>query len=268
MTAIAEATDRARAIHEALLRAGELTNDDRVVDVAQLSGGWSRHSYVAHAERADGERRRYIVRVEAPGGVLETDIATEYALYHALEGTDEIATPSVFHFDAAKDNAFANRFIVMEAVDGHGRQHVSPARPRVARGATGTVSAAIATDMVENVARLHRFPTDATARRAPSRGSGFVDVVDRWQTVYEEKHLGTRPGDRGGVRVAALARTGRHADRRRPRRLPDRQRARPRGPRVSRARLGAGLHRRRALRSRLPRRSSASPASTSGRSRR
>jgi hypothetical protein len=112
------AIDRAQAVTEGLQAAGALSGADRVTEVAQLSGGWSRHSYVADASLASGGQRRFIVRAEAPGGVLETDIAAEYALYHALDGEDDIATPSVYYFDPTGDNAFGNRYMVMEAMPG------------------------------------------------------------------------------------------------------------------------------------------------------
>lgn len=182
------ATDhRAQEVTDLLRAAGELSESDRVTEVSQLSGGWSRHSFIASAELGSGSTRRYIVRAEAPGGVLETDIAAEYALYHALDGTDDIATPSVYGFVETTDNAFGNRFMVMEAMSGTAANTFR--RPDLDwleedwNGERG-----IARDMVENLARLHRFPVDRIPKGAVPE-LGFLDVVDRWQAVYEERHL-------------------------------------------------------------------------------
>jgi aminoglycoside phosphotransferase (APT) family kinase protein len=178
---------QAQQLTAVLRDAGALGSDDRVDEVAQLSGGWSRHSFTAVAGLRSGERRRFIVRVEAPGGVLETDIAAEYALYHALDAEPEIRTPRVYHFDGSPDNAFGNRFMVMEHVDGD-------AANTFRRGDREWLEAdwngprGIATDMVENLARLHCLAAEKLpAGTVPELG--YLDVVDRWQTVYEERRL-------------------------------------------------------------------------------
>ena len=183
----ATATDRARAVTDGLRAGGELGADGHVTEVAQLSGGWSRHSFVAHAELASGEQRRYIVRVEAPGGVLETDIAAEFALYHALDGDQDIPTPSVYHFAATNDNAFGNRFIVMQAMPGRAANTFRRGdRQWLAEDWEGP--RLIARDTVETLVRLHRFPADLLPADAVPR-LGFLEVVDRWQAVYEERRL-------------------------------------------------------------------------------
>jgi aminoglycoside phosphotransferase (APT) family kinase protein len=179
--------DRAQLLTDALRAAGQLTADERISDVSQLSGGWSRHSFVAKAKLASGEARTFIVRAEAPGGVLETDIAAEYALYHALDGEADIATPSVYHFEETSDNAFGNRFIIMEAMTGIAANAFRrPDREWLEEDWNGPRG--IASDMVENLARLHLFPADRLPAGAVPE-LDFLDVVDRWQSVYEEKHL-------------------------------------------------------------------------------
>jgi aminoglycoside phosphotransferase (APT) family kinase protein len=178
-----QAADRAQAITTALRDAGQLGSDERVSDVSQLSGGWSRHSYIATAELSSGDSRRYIVRVEAPGGVLDTDIAAEYALYHALDDADDIATPSVYYFDETRENAFVNRFMVMEHVPGTAANAFrAPDREWLLEDWNGPRG--IARDVVENLARLHTFPVDALpAGTVPVLA--YLEVVDRWQQVYE-----------------------------------------------------------------------------------
>lgn len=60
-------------------------------------------------------------------------------------------------------------------------------------------AAGIAPDMVENLARLHRFPVDRLPPGAVPE-LDYLDVVDRWQTVYEEKHLVRDPVTEEGFR--------------------------------------------------------------------
>jgi aminoglycoside phosphotransferase (APT) family kinase protein len=182
-----DAEDRANAITGALQGAGQLGPEGRVLEVAQLSGGWSRHSFVATAKEGSGEQHSYIVRAEAPGGVLETDIAAEYALYHALDDADDIATPSVYYFDDSRANVFGNRFMVMEYVPGKAanafRRHDREWLEEDWSGPRG-----IARDMVENLARLHAFPVASIPSHAVPE-LDYLAVVDRWQAVYEERRL-------------------------------------------------------------------------------
>jgi len=119
--------------------------------------------------------------------VLETDIAAEYALYHALDDEPEIRTPRVYYFDDTGDNPFGHRFMVMEHVSGVAANAFRrPDREWLAQDWTGPRG--IATDMVENLARLHCLSVERLpAGTVPELG--YLDVVDRWQQVYEEKHL-------------------------------------------------------------------------------
>ena len=192
------ADERADFLTTGLREAGALEPGDHIYEVDQLSGGWSRHSFVARAALGTGGERALIVRVEAPGGVLETDIAAEYALYHALDDEPEIRTPRVCYFQSTRENPFGNRFMVMEHVSGRaanafrrGDREWLETDWNDARG--------IATDMVENLARLHRVPVERLpAGTVPQLG--FLDVVERWQTVYEEKHLVRDPVTEEGFR--------------------------------------------------------------------
>jgi aminoglycoside phosphotransferase (APT) family kinase protein len=181
------AEQRARAVTDGLREAGELGPNDRVRDVVQLSGGWSRHSFVATAGLGSGAERRYIVRAEAPGGVLETDLAAEYALYKALEGAPDVRTPSVYYFDPGRENPFANRYMVMQHVGGKvPNTFRRPDREWLEQDWNGPRR--IAEDMVENLARLHTFALERIPRDTVPE-LGFLDVVERWQAVYEDKHL-------------------------------------------------------------------------------
>jgi aminoglycoside phosphotransferase (APT) family kinase protein len=181
------ADERADLLTAVLRDATALRADERVEEVTQLSGGWSRHSYVASARLGSGDSRRFIVRVEAPGGVLETDIAAEHALYHALDDEPEIRTPRVYYFDGSGDNAFGHRFMVMEHVSGKAANTFRRADREWLEADWGGPRG-IATDMVENLARLHCLPAERLpAGTVPELG--FLKVVDRWQAVYEEKHL-------------------------------------------------------------------------------
>jgi aminoglycoside phosphotransferase (APT) family kinase protein len=194
----AEADPRAEFLSAALREAGALGGDERIEAVDQLSGGWSRHSFVARAALRGAQERRFIVRVEAPGGVLETDIAAEYALYHALDDEPDIRTPHVYYFASNGENPWGNRFMVMEHVEGEAPNTFRRGdRQWLQEDWDGPRG--IATDLVENLARLHTLPVDRLpAGTVPELG--FLEVVDRWQAVYEEKRLVRDPVTEEGFR--------------------------------------------------------------------
>jgi aminoglycoside phosphotransferase (APT) family kinase protein len=190
--------EQAAFVTDALRSAEALAGGELISRVEQLSGGWSRHSHVARTHPEAGGERQFIIRVEAPGGVLETDIAAEYALYHALDAEPEIRTPHVYYFDGTGDNPFGHRLMIMEHVAGSAANAFRRGdRTWLAEDWNGPKGIAI--DMVENLARLHSLPADRLpAGTVPELG--FLDVVERWQTVYEEKHLVRDPVTEEGFR--------------------------------------------------------------------
>ena len=182
MIAIASRTE---AVEAALRETGELEPGDEVRDVEQLPGGWSRHSFVAHAELGDGDQRRYIVRVKPAGALLDTDLALEYRVYTALAGTG-LAAPRVYAFVASDDTPFDGPFIVMEHIDGTAPNMYSRSdQARLADDWAGPRT--IAADMVEHLARIHGLAGRRAAGR-PAR-AGLRRRRRRWRSVYEERHL-------------------------------------------------------------------------------
>jgi aminoglycoside phosphotransferase (APT) family kinase protein len=177
---------RVEAIDAHLRRAGRLRGDERVVAVSQMSGGWSRHSFVAGVAGPAGEvSREYVVRVEAPGGVLETDVATEYAVFAALEG-QPVSTPRVFGLEPAADNPFEGPFFVMEKVGGHAPNVFRSAdREELAESWRG--DRAIARDMVENLAGLHQLELSSVPPSVPRLE--YAEVIARWHDVYRRYRL-------------------------------------------------------------------------------
>lgn len=175
--------DRAEAVTAALRAAGELGPGDRVERLEQLLGGWSRHSFRAHARTAAGGERDYVVRVKPRGALLDTDLGLEYRVHQALDAED-IATPRAYHLSDDDDTPLGGPFFVMDFVDGK-----APNMFKDGAWLAGDWNGprGIAQDMVTNLARIH---TLGPQRRPPGVPSlGFADVVARWRRVYEEKRL-------------------------------------------------------------------------------
>ena len=172
--------ERIAALTAGLREAGTIGASETIDHVAQLSGGWSRRSYEANA----GDRR-FIVRVKPPGGLLDTDLVAEYAVFDAL-ASEDVATPAVYFLDPSEDNPFGGQYFVMERVPGR-------AANAFRRGERDWLvrnwedSRSIARDMASNLARLHGASAARLPETIPRRD--FLQVVEQWRSVYEEKRL-------------------------------------------------------------------------------
>lgn len=179
------AKDQAAEITDALRAAGELGAGERIEDVAQLAGGWSRHSYIATPRSDSAPSRRYVVRVRPAGALLDTDLELEYRLYRHLQEID-IPTPRVFTLISNPESAFDGPYIVMEHIDGvvpdtYDRED----QRRLAADWDGP--RAIAQQMVENLSRIHGAGDGSLPESLPRLE--FADVVARWREVYETRRL-------------------------------------------------------------------------------
>lgn len=179
------APDPAAAVARALVDAGELGAGDRVESVTQLPGGWSRHTHVAIARTSGGSELRYVIRVKPPAALLDTDLRLEYELYRTLDQID-VPTPRAFALVDDEPSPFGGPFIVMEHVAGTVLNTYSRSDQRLlADNFEG--SRAIASQMVENLARIHDAADAALPERLPALE--FDAVVARWREVYETRRL-------------------------------------------------------------------------------
>ena len=170
--------ERAAAVERVLAAHGTPASVERL---EQLQGGWSRHSYVVHL--AGGERR--IVRVRPPGALLDTDLELEYRVYEALEPAD-VPTPTVHGLEPSGDTPFGGPFFVMSFLPGDApNQYGKTDQAMLAADFAGPRG--IATDMVRTLAAIHRLDADALPPAVPRLG--YLEVVERWRRVYEERRL-------------------------------------------------------------------------------
>ncbi|MFA4927137.1 MAG: phosphotransferase family protein [Patulibacter sp.] len=153
----------------------------RIRAIEQLEGGWSRHSYVATVEDADGSTRRLIVRVRPEDTVLDSDLETEFRTYLAL-ADEPLATPRVYSYEPARETPFGGPFFTMEFRSG-AAANVWRAPDRAELEADWNGDRAIATDFVDQLASLHQVPTGPLDGVLETRD--FAASVDRWQELYE-----------------------------------------------------------------------------------
>jgi aminoglycoside phosphotransferase (APT) family kinase protein len=179
------AEERAAGVEAALLETDALSPGARVVVVEQMSGGWSRHSYLAVVERGDGRRDEYVVRVQASGGVLETEVVAEHAVFSVL-ADGGVAVPVVHGLEPSGENPFGGPFFVMDKAPGQAPNAFRrPDRRQLEADWVG--DRGIARGMVANLARLHTLPTDSLPTEIPRRT--YPEVVAHWRGVYERYSL-------------------------------------------------------------------------------
>jgi aminoglycoside phosphotransferase (APT) family kinase protein len=187
MTTQALATDPAKAdaMLTVMVAAGSAAPGDRVSYLEQLEGGWSRHSYAATVEHAEGDRRDYIIRVRPRASTLDTDLEAEFRTY-ALLATEPVPTPGVHGFESSDDTPFDGPFFVMDRMHGSAPNVWRPAdRQQLADDWEG--GRQLATDLVTHMASIHAIGAERAAAAAVSRN--FRQTVDHWQDVYEEMRL-------------------------------------------------------------------------------
>jgi aminoglycoside phosphotransferase (APT) family kinase protein len=176
--------DRETAVAQALLQAGVLGGSDAVTDVRQLAGGWSRHSYVAVAETAGGTRQ-FVIRVQPPATLLDTDLELEYRLLRELERLP-VPTARMYAFIDDPASPFGGRFAVMEYIEGSAPNTYSRADQRwLADDWNG--SRVIAAQVAEHLATIHGADAAGLPEALPTLG--FDAVVARWREVYETRRL-------------------------------------------------------------------------------
>jgi aminoglycoside phosphotransferase (APT) family kinase protein len=180
---VAPGDDRAAAVTDALREVGELPAGERIDSITHLAGGWSRHSYIASSVGSDGPRQ-FVVRVCPPGALLDTELETEYRLYQRLAEIN-VPTPRPYAFVAAP-TPFDGPFVVMEHVDGRAPNCYSRSDwQRHAEDWNGP--RAIATETVENLARIHSLAIDDLPQGLPV--FDFDAAVGRWRESYERHRL-------------------------------------------------------------------------------
>lgn len=175
---------RVQAVLSILRAAGEAGGPGGDWRLTQLEGGWSRHTHVlSRGEPREGGA--YVVRVKPPGGLLDTDLATEYRTYRALEHTT-VPIPPVYGCDDAPDTPFGGPFFVMGWKPGTA-PNVWRRRDREQLEADWRSGGTLAGELARILAEIHHV--DAAQLGFLGAPMSYQGVVGRWRSTYEEMRL-------------------------------------------------------------------------------
>lgn len=175
--------DRARAALETMRGAEGLAADATAVEMTQLEGGWSRHSYAMSVRSADS-RRKYIVRVKPPGAILDTDLAQEYRIYTLL-AEEPVPTPAVHGLEESSENPFQGPFFVMDCAPGRS-PNVWRRKDRE-RLEADWEDRNLGSQLVRHLVSIHAVAPDRVGSVLPTRD--YPSVVDHWRRTQEEMSL-------------------------------------------------------------------------------
>lgn len=176
--------DRTR-IEAALATAGVPNPRPSEWRLSQLAGGWSRHTFVLSRCGSDraSDRASLVVRVKPAGGLLSSDLETEYLVYRSLRRLP-VPLPAVHGLEPSEDTPFGGPFLVMDWMPG-AAPNVWLRRDREdleSRWHGGDRS--LAAQFVEILASIHACDGTGLEFLGPLRS--FPEVVGRWRSTYEE----------------------------------------------------------------------------------
>ncbi|MEZ5076830.1 MAG: phosphotransferase family protein [Solirubrobacterales bacterium] len=181
---------KATAVLEQLRGAGAVGERASALELTQLEGGWSRHTYALSVEDPERETGvEYIVRVRPADSVLDTDLGQEFRLYQLIED-EPIPSPRVYGYEPGEDSAFGGPFFVMDRLPG-GAVNVWRDRDRDLLQGDWEGSRTLAADFADFLAAIHAVSPEKLAGAAVARD--FRATVARWRGIYEEVRLAPDP---------------------------------------------------------------------------
>jgi aminoglycoside phosphotransferase (APT) family kinase protein len=164
-----------------------------VRDLVKHPEGWSRNTYSFTATWDDeGETtNRFVLRSEAEGGVLDTDLEKEYRVMDAAQETDA-PVPRTHWYEADPDVIGAPFFVV---------DHVSGEAPNTWRGSDRAMLEdawetrnGLPEGFVDAAAEVHSMsPEDVPFMENPGVDGVVERELDRWVGKYESHDLRSEP---------------------------------------------------------------------------
>jgi aminoglycoside phosphotransferase (APT) family kinase protein len=176
---------RRGAALEVMRGAGAVGPGARVLELSQLEGGWSRHSWAMTVEDPDRGTLEVILRVRPRGALLDTDLGQEFRTF-ALLADEPVPTPPVYGMAEDDVTPFGGPFFAMGRLPGWPPNVWRPRDRRVLEedwaGPRG-----YAIDLVDALVAIHALPTERVDGVVVARD--FDQTLDHWHGIYHEMQL-------------------------------------------------------------------------------
>lgn len=165
-----------------------------VTDLVKHTEGWSRNTF-SFTARWDDEgsevTHRFVLRSEAEGGVLDTDIEKEFRVMDAAQATDAPVPETYWYED---DQAVIGApFFVVSHVEGEA-PNTWKGSDRVTLEEAWETRNGLPEQFVEAAAEVHSMsPEDVPFLENPGADELVEHELDRWVTKYEATDLRSEP---------------------------------------------------------------------------
>jgi aminoglycoside phosphotransferase (APT) family kinase protein len=182
-----EPAGEAAKISHALARyLTETKGESAVVSAtARLTGGASHETWAFEMERQGASAQRYVVRRAGAEGLLDTDLAREFALLKVLHARG--APVPAPQWCALPPNPLDSPFMITEHIEGLDIRKVLATTAVADRAALGRA-------LVKVQAQLHRTPLNHELNTLfPARAWGAPAEVEQWAGVIERDRQGPQP---------------------------------------------------------------------------
>ena len=198
------ARDRIRAVESQLSKylSDRLRSDDGVT-IAKLSripGGASRETWMFDAVWAEGGAKKnapFVLRMDPPASLVESDRVVEYAFYSAFHGTD-VPVPAMRWLESDLTHLGAP-FFIMDRINVGETNVRNISEPHYAAS-----KEMIGRRMFEVLGAIHSFDWReseiATVVEAPTADSAWTEQVSYWEEMIDRNEISPQPIVRAAIR--------------------------------------------------------------------
>ena len=179
-----------------------LTSDSPVVvsNLSRIPGGASRETWMFDAKWTKGGQAQhapFVVRLDPPASLVESDRVVEYAFYTAFQGTD-VPVPGMRWLESDSKHLGA-AFFIMDRITVGETNVRNISQPHYA-GA----KAMIGRRMFEVLGAIHTFDWSESAITkvvaAPAPEAAWSEQVSYWEDMIDRNEISPQPIARAGIR--------------------------------------------------------------------
>lgn len=159
--------------------------DAQVVQLRQMEGGWSRHSYGMTVSDQEAGELHLVIRVRPSGAILENDLGQEFRTYSLLSD-EPVPTPHVHGMEASAETPFGGPFFIMDRLPGSD-PNVWRRRDRETLAEDWRGDRGVAGDLVHHLGVIHGVPAERVRGAVTERD--FQQTLAFWHDVQERMEL-------------------------------------------------------------------------------
>jgi len=177
-----------------------LESDVCITGLLRIPGGASRETWMFEAawqQGGDAHSQEFVLRMDPPASLVESDRAVEYAFYEAFEGSD-VPVPRMRWLENDPAHLGAP-FFIMDKIPG-----CDSSPRRIQEPAYNESRAMLGRQMYETLGRIHRRDWRATGvtavAEAPAPDACWQRELTYWEGMIDRNELSPQPVARAAIR--------------------------------------------------------------------